>query len=114
MNMDGAADDFYRRVQPEERGIKLLRSWLTPDQLRQFNEHGWFIVRGCDTDVRYRVNYANVAYNVHELDDNDHVVRCFCIVPTGNLPVGDVTLAQKLAFETTELEARRIANRRPP
>jgi hypothetical protein len=112
--MDGAADDRYRRVQPEERSIKLLRSWLTPDQLRQFNEHGWFIVRGCDTGVHYRINYASVAYNVHELDNNDQVVQCFCVVPEGNLPIGDVMLSQKMWFEMMELDTRRIANRRPP
>ena len=90
----------------------MLRSWLTPDQLHQFNEHSWFIVRGGDTGKRYRINYANVAYNVHELDDNEHVVQRFCIVLKGNLPVGDVMLMQKISFEKTELDARRIANRR--
>jgi hypothetical protein len=111
--MNGAADDFYRRTQAVERSIELLRSWLTSGQLRQFDRHGWFIVRGSDTGERYRINYANVAYNVHELDDNDRVVQRFCVVPEGELPVGDVMLAQKIAFETEEPHARRVANRRP-
>jgi hypothetical protein len=112
--MDGIADDLYRRVRATERSIELLRSWLTHDQLRQFDEHGWFIVRGSDTGERYRINYGNVAYNIHELDDNDHVVQRFCVVREGELPVGDVMLAQKIAFETEKLHARRVANRRGP
>jgi hypothetical protein len=112
LHLDGAADDFYRRVEVEKRSIELLRSWLTPDQLRQFDEHGWFIVRGGDTGERYRINYANVTYNVHQLDDNDHVVQRFCVVPAGNLPVADVMLAQKTSLENMELDVRRVANRR--
>ena len=91
-----------------------LRSWLTPDQLRQFDEHGCFIVRGSDTGKRYQINYGNVAYNIDELDDNDCVVQRFCVVPEGNLPVGDVMLTQNFAFEKDELNARRVANRRNP
>jgi hypothetical protein len=68
--MDGIADDLYRKVRPTERSIELLRSWLTTDQLHQFDEHGWFIVRGSDTGKRYRINSADVAYNIHELDDD--------------------------------------------
>jgi hypothetical protein len=110
--MDGAADDMYWRVQETQRSIELLRAWLTPDQLRQFDEHGWFIVRGDETGKRYRINYADASYNVQELNNDGLAVACFCIVPEGNLPVGDVMLVQKMAFELDELAARRIANRR--
>jgi hypothetical protein len=112
--MDGIADDLYRKVRPTERSIELLRSWLTTDQLHQFDEHGWFIVRGSDTGKRYRINSADVAYNIHELDDNGRIVERFCVVPEGNFPIGDIMLTQKIAFETEELKARRVANLHGP
>jgi hypothetical protein len=37
------------RQQAEERGVALLRSWLTPEQDRQWMTHRYFDVVGCDT-----------------------------------------------------------------
>ncbi len=79
--MNGVADDFYRGYQAERRSIELLRSWLTPDQLRQFNESGWFIVRGGETGRHYRITYPHAPYNVHELDCDDEVVYVFASSP---------------------------------
>jgi hypothetical protein len=111
--MDGAADDFYRGYQAETRSIELLRSWLTPDQLCQFDDNGWFIVRGGETGRRYRVTYPRAPYNVHELDCHDEIVLRLCFGPEGIDAPGDVMLAQKMALEADELNARAIANRLP-
>jgi hypothetical protein len=40
-------------------------------------------------------------------------VAQWCFSPHGNLVVGDILLAQKIALETMEHDALRIANRRP-
>jgi hypothetical protein len=45
--------------------------------------------------------------NVEELDSRGNIVAQWCFRPRGNLAVGDVLLAQKIALETMELEAAR-------
>jgi hypothetical protein len=37
------------RYQAEEKSIALLRSWLTPEQLKQWTRGREFEVTGCDT-----------------------------------------------------------------
>ena len=93
----------------EEKGIGLLRSWLTPEQAKQWDSHKRFDVIGSDTGTRYRIKYG-AAMNIDELFDGK-VVAQWCFAPQGNLVVGDVMLAQKIALETMELEALRRANR---
>jgi hypothetical protein len=89
--------------------MALLRSWLTPDQEKQWDARGAFEVIGCDTGRRYRITYRAVI-NVHQLDPDGHPVQQWCFAPGGNLAVGDVLLAQKIALETMETKALAIAN----
>jgi hypothetical protein len=49
--------------------------------------------------------------NVHELDSAGRMVAQWCFAPQGQLVVGDVSLAQKVALETMEREALAAANR---
>ena len=49
--------------------------------------------------------------NIEELDSGGNVVNQWCFGPQGNLAVGDVMLAQKIALETMEIEALAKANR---
>jgi hypothetical protein len=51
--------------------------------------------------------------NIDELDSGGRVFAQWCFAPLGNLVVGDVLLTQKIALETMECDALRIANRRP-
>ena len=97
-----------------ERSIELLRSCLSNEQREQFDNSRHFIVHGNETGARYRIGYGDVAYNVHELDDEDKLVMRLCFVPEGNLPAGDVMLTQKLMLENDELKAREIANKLSP
>ena len=47
--------DWYQRPSTSDlRGCKLLREWLSPEQLAQYDEHGYFEVTGCRTGKRYR------------------------------------------------------------
>ena len=109
-----APDYLKQREQAIERSITLLRSWLSNEQREQFDKSRYFTVRGSETGERYRIMYGDTAYNVHELDDQDIIVRRFCFVPEGNLAPGDVMLAQKILLEKDELKARAIANRLSP
>jgi hypothetical protein len=98
------------RTPAEKRAVALLRSWLTPEQERQWQARGAFDVIGCDTGTRYRITYRAVM-NVHQLDADGHPVQQWCFAPEGRLAVGDVLLAQKIALETMETKALEIANR---
>ena len=72
----------------------------------------WLREHGSDTGRRYRIYYGNLG-NVVELGVSGEEVHSWCFHPTGNLPVGDVMLAQKLALELFEREALGVANRMP-
>lgn len=86
---------------PEGRALLLLRHWLSPAQRGQFAEKGYFDVVGGDTGNRYRI-YAGAATNVCEIDENGRPKTGLCFLPRGDLPIGDVMLAQKIALETCE------------
>ena len=44
----------YRRA-AEERGLVLLKQWLSPAQLAQYEKHGYFELTGGDSGKRYRI-----------------------------------------------------------
>jgi hypothetical protein len=110
---------FQRRFPPptllsfgeaDHKARSLLKQWLSPEQLKQFETTGCFEVVGCDTGKRYRIHrYSQM--NIEELDERGMGVTTWCFLPEGKLPVGDVMLAQKIALETDERTALAIANR---
>jgi hypothetical protein len=102
----GEGDD----LRAEQKGAALLRSWLNPEQAELWNSLRLFYVVGSDTGKCYRIKYGR-AMNIEELDCRGSVVTQWCFVPRGNLAVGDVLLAQKIALETMEFEALAKANR---
>jgi hypothetical protein len=92
----------------EARGLKLLKEWLAPAQLSQYDANGFFEVTGCDSGKRYRIHYG-AAMNVVEIDEAGHVCAGWCFIPKACLVAGDVMLAQKIALETDERAALAIA-----
>ena len=104
---------FHEEKTSQARGRRLLRDWLSPDQLVQFNSRGYFDVVGCDTGKRYRIRHG-ISANVHEIDDWGRLGTGWCFVPEERLVEGDVMLAQKIALETNELRTLAIANNFPP
>jgi len=98
------------RAEVEEKGFRLLRSWLSPEQAQQWDALSGFEVVGSQTGTRYRIRRGKVM-NVHELDRAGNIVAHWCFAPKGNLAMGDVLLAQKIALETMEREALKTANR---
>ena len=104
--------DWFRELghanEPELRSHRLLRDWLSPEQRAQYDKYRYFEVVGCHSARRYRIRQGT-ASNITELDDNGHPIFGWCFVPRDNLASGDVMLAQKIALETDELGALKIA-----
>ena len=101
--------DWSQRPSTTElRGRKLLREWLSSEQLEQYDAHNCFEVTGCHTGKRYRINHG-VGMNIYELDRAGRPQAGWCFVPSVDLVAGDVMLAQKIALETDELGALAVA-----
>jgi hypothetical protein len=109
-----ALRDWYQRPSTRElRGRKLLREWLSPGQLAQYDAHNYFEVTGCHTGKRYRIRHG-MGMNVYELDNGGRPRTGWCFVPKDHLVTGDVMLAQKIALETDERGALAVANNFTP
>jgi hypothetical protein len=83
---------------PEGRSLRLLREWLSPAQRVQFAERGYFEVIGGESGKPYRVFPGGLA-NVCEVDERGRPRLDLCFRTLGELPIGDVILAQKIALE---------------
>jgi hypothetical protein len=99
--------------EPEMRGRRLLRDWLSSEQLAQYDIYKYFDVVGCHTGSRYRIRYGTSA-NVYELDSSGRSIIGWCFIPRDDLVAGDVMLAQKIALETDESAALKVAKRFSP
>jgi hypothetical protein len=98
-----------RAPEAEARGMTLLKEWLTPAQRQDLQHFGFFQVTGSHSRKHYRI-CIGVVQNVLELDHTGTPVCGWCFAPAGSLVPGDVMLAQKIALETDERVALRIAN----
>ncbi|WP_370058331.1 hypothetical protein [Bradyrhizobium yuanmingense] len=111
-----AIGTLYRAAKEEKtvqaRALRLLCSWLSPQQRVEFKRKGYFDVVGCDTGKRYRIR-RGTSGNVNEIDEYGRLSTGWCFVPVGGLVEGDVMLAQKIALETEEERALSIANSFP-
>jgi hypothetical protein len=103
------------RAQPsrqiaQAKGMDLLKSWLTPDQLASYEKTKAFEVVGSDTGKRYRIRQGR-QMNIDELDSKGEKACGWCFLPEGGLVEGDCMVAQKIALETNETAALKVANR---
>ena len=112
--LPNTAREWYRRYEDvrEERGIKLLREWLSTRQREQYDAFRHFDIIGIDSKKRYRIHHGS-AQNVCELDEDGRPLVGWCFMPSGHLVAGDVMLAQKIAIETDERAALLVAQRFP-
>ena len=94
----------------DRRALKLLKDWLSPEQLASFERYSFFDVIGSDTGTRFRIHHGTQT-NIEELGNNGRLVCKWCFGPDGNLAAGDVMLTQKIALETNERGALMVANR---
>ena len=88
--------------------MRLLREWLSPVQRTQFAKKGYFDVVGGDTGKRYRI-YLGAMSNVCEIDEKGRPRLGLCFRTMGELPIGDVMLAQKIALENCESNVLAVA-----
>jgi hypothetical protein len=95
---------------PKGRSLRLLREWLSPVQRTQFAEKGYFEVVGGDTGKQYRIYPGGLA-NVCEVDERGRPRLGLCFRTLGELPIGDVMLAQKIALESCEGSVLAVARR---
>jgi hypothetical protein len=94
----------------EAKAEALLKEWLSPVQLVQYERNRWFEVVGSKTGKRYRIQERQ-QQNVYELDAKGRPIRGWCFMPKGGLAAGDVMLAQKIALETDEEGTMKVARR---
>ena len=100
-------------TEAEKHGIKLLKEWLSPEQLAQYESCRYFDVVGRQTGKRYRIWYGS-GMNICEIDSRGKLAAGLCFVPIEPLVAGDVMLAQKIALETDEWSALAVARRFSP
>lgn len=94
-----------------DRGEKLLRGYLTPEQRETYCRQGRFVVRG-QSGRRYSIEASDPRFcNVSELDADGQIISRLCAQAAVNIPIADHLLTQKLMLEHHEAEFRRIANR---
>jgi hypothetical protein len=103
----------FRANEARARGWQLLEENLRPAQLEDFRQRGAFEVVGSVTGKRYRID-RNGGFNVTELDEQGNEICKLCFKPSEPLVAGDIILAQKIALETDEESALRVANRALP
>ena len=112
----GGARPAYNPPAPDRppgvQALQLLVRNLSPAQRQQFARHDYFDVIGGETGRRYRIRVGRTL-NVAQLNASGGCVRMLCFEPQGQLPVGDVMLAQKIALELFESKALRVANASP-
>jgi hypothetical protein len=92
------------------RALRLLKQWLSPEQLACYERFAYFDVIGSHSGSVFRIRHGTQA-NIEELNNAGEAVCRWCFVPVGYLAAGDVMLAQKVALETNEPDALSIANR---
>ena len=97
-------------TQEETRGNNLLKQWLSPEQLAQYESHRYFDVIGRQSGKHYRILYGT-AMNIREMDPRGRAAVGWCFVPRGTLVAGHVMLAQKIALETDERSALAVAKK---
>jgi len=97
-------------TQAEIRGISLLKGWLSPKQLAQYESYRYFDVIGRQSGKRYRIRYG-AGMNIYEIDSRGRSLAGLCFVPNESLVAGDVMLAQKIALETDEWSALLVAKK---
>src|SRR3981189_3684021 len=100
----------YGYWEREARGLQLLKEWLSPEELAQYDAKSYFEVTGCHSGKRYRISHGT-SMNIHELDGAGRPLAGWCFAPQRHLVAGDVMLAQKIALETDERGALAVANR---
>jgi hypothetical protein len=95
-----------RRV-ADERAKRLLRSTLSPQQLKEFDRKGYFHV--VVKERRFRIT-GQWSHGIKEVDAKGRILRTLCAHPVERVPIADMMLTQKLWLEASPKEFIKIAN----
>jgi hypothetical protein len=93
------------------RSLELLRAWLAPAQLADFERTGSFEVIGGSSGVRYLL-HSKYSFGIEPLEGRQ-LGSLLCVVPRNAPALGDILLAQKIGLETSERATLARANRAP-
>jgi hypothetical protein len=96
----------------EADAMTLLYDNLSARARNQLQELGYFEVIGGSTSKTYRIR-RHYGMNVEEVSKVGARTRVLCFSPCGQVALGDIMLAQKLALELFELEVLAVANVAP-
>ena len=97
-----------RQELAKDRATALLLDSLSACQRHQYKDHRYFDVIGGESGKRYRI-WHRTMQNIEELGAQGER-RCIWCVHPADVPLCDVLLAQKIALESFERDALRIAN----
>jgi hypothetical protein len=57
---------LYGYGEREARGLELLKEWLSPEQLAQYDARSYFEVTGCHSGKTYRISHGT-SMNIHKV-----------------------------------------------
>lgn len=96
------------RKRADNKARALLLSLLNPEQRKEFEQHGHFVVHG--RQARYRIRQGRSG-NVDVIDRRGIVSHRLCVHPAMDVPDCDTMAAQLLMLRAAEDEMVRAANR---
>ena len=94
------------RVPAAQKAEALIRAWLSPEQLREYEKTKRLEVTG-SAGGRYLITPAYI----REMNTGQHI--CFVPENWSVLPTADIMLARKVALENDEAGALKVAYRLP-
>jgi hypothetical protein len=99
------------RREAQRRALRLLRSWLPPAQVEQFQRSRCFTVTG-SAGGRYRLHPdTGTTQRVERHGKRDYAVESYCLHPPDQrLPPADISLAHYLLLVTDEPRFLALAN----
>ncbi len=97
------------RRSAEKRANDLLMETLSTQQREEYRANQFFTVKGSSGGT-YRIRYGS-SNNIVRIDARGEEVERLCFAPRGGLAHGDSMVAQKIMLETSEPEARQVANK---
>ena len=94
-------------AEAHQRAEVLLRSVLSPNQLKELEKRDYFHV--LVGKRRFRITRGR-QHTIKEVDSRSRILRTLCAHPIEHVPDADTMLAQKLLLETRARDFFKIAN----
>jgi hypothetical protein len=95
----GHVREVSQRRTAEEKAFALLKQWLSPVQVAQYEKYGYFEVMGGNSGKHYRIRPTR-QMNVDELDQQGVRIAAWCFGPEGELPIATSCWRRRLPLKT--------------